>query len=337
VEDGFGNYDRSNWTERMKRWARFLLFPGWDFSSFKWILRHPILTGIAPAAVTMAANLAIHAAGKNKDQDKYDFAYLHYGDRKFRTGLITESMALHLAEPVLSAARSAFEGGNASDIAAAAGEGVLRGGGGFAGVLRPEAQAAIALLSNRQYLGGTKEIWKPEDANIPAHLRIFQTRKWEKIAVFSVVKAFPAVSRFLDSSYDNVDLATGVGSIVGVTNYRSGAEERLKANVVKSMGYSEMLSKLAQTDSGAAEKFVQDPAKAAYLMFHNDLSELSKDLRDLDKQAETVKLSGELSQNQRKEILRDLEATRKQILNSADALDDALTSVKLQMKPAAGQ
>jgi hypothetical protein len=335
VEDGFGNYNKTNWTERMKRWARFLLFPGWDFSSFKWILRHPILTGIAPAAVTMAANLAIHAAGKNKDQDKYDFAYLHYGDRKFRTNLITESMALHLAEPVLSAARSALEGGNASDITTAAGEGVLRGAGGFAGVLRPDAQAAIALLSNRQYLGGTKEIWKPEDANLPGY--VLPTRKLDKLAAFTVVKAFPAVNRFLDSSYDNVDLATGAGSILGVTNYKSGAEERLKANVAKSMGYSEMLSKLATTDESAAEKFVQDPNKASYLMFHKDLSELSKDLRDLDKQVEAVKLSGDLSQKQRKEVLNDLDATRKQILNSADALDDALTSAKLQMKQAAGQ
>ena len=81
VEDGFGNYNKANWTERMRRWARALLFPGWDFSSLKWFLRHPIKTAFLPALATIGANLALNKAGKNRDSDKYDFAYLHYGDR----------------------------------------------------------------------------------------------------------------------------------------------------------------------------------------------------------------------------------------------------------------
>ena len=46
VEDGFGNYNKANWTERMKRWARALLFPGWDFSSLKWFSAAPDQNGI---------------------------------------------------------------------------------------------------------------------------------------------------------------------------------------------------------------------------------------------------------------------------------------------------
>ena len=239
-------------------------------------------------------------------------------------------MALHIATPALEAARAALEGGDSRDIARAAWSGALRGGGGLAGVLRPEIQAAAELLSNRQYMGGTKEIWKPEDAAVPG--KVAPTRQLDKALAFSVVKAFPAISRFLDSSYDNVDLATGVGSIVGVTNYKSGAEERLKANVAKSMSVSQTLSILGETEPDSATKLMEDPNKAIYVLFHNDLDELSSELKKLDKEVERVKMSGEMSQNSRKETLKSLEESRKQMLLSADALNDALDSARLQMK-----
>jgi GGDEF domain-containing protein len=330
VDDGFGRYNRASWTERMKRWARVLLFPGWDFSSLTWFLRHPIKTAVLPSLVTLGANLALNVAGKNKDQDKYDYGYLHYGDRKFRTSLLTESMALHIAEPLLEAGKAALEGGSAQDIGTAAGEGAIRGGGGLAGALRPDIQVAISVLSNRQYPGGTKEITKPQDKNLPG--RVLPNRKLDKLAVFALVKAFPAVNRFLDSSYDNVDWKTGVGSVLGVTNYNSGAEERLRANAAKAMGYSQTLSSLNVTDEAAAERFVADPNKAVYLAFNGDLSQLEKDLKDLDVEISRVKMAGGLTQRARKEALKELEDARTQLLNSADALNDQLSAVKLKTK-----
>ena len=330
VDDGFGNYSRASWTERMKRWARVLLFPGWDFSSLKWFLRHPIKTAILPSLVTLGANLALNAVGKNKEQDKYDYGYLHYGDRKFRSSLFTESMALHVVEPVLEAARAKLEGGSAGDIGSAAGEGAIRGGGGLAGALRPDIQLAVSLLTNRQYPGGTKEIFKPQDKNLPG--RVLPNRKLDKLAVFALVKSFPAVNRFLDSSYDNVDWKTGVGSVLGVTNYKSGAEERLRANAAKAMGYSQMLSSLQTTNEAAAEKFVSDPTKAAYLVFNGDFSQLEKDLKDVDAEISRIKMAGGLTQRERKEAVKELEDARTQLLNSADVLNDQLSAVKLQTK-----
>ncbi len=200
----------------------------------------------------------------------------------------------------------------------------------MAGNLRPDAQIIAALLSNRQYPGGTKEIWKAEDANLPG--RVLPNRKLDKLALFAVVKAFPAINRFLDSSYDNVDLSTGAGRVLGITNYKAGAEERLKAKVARATGYSETLSALAAKDEGAAEKFVADPNKAAYLMFNIDLSEMSKDLHDIDKQRGEVALAPGLSSTQRKDALQSLTEARRQLLTSADALDDALTAVKLRMR-----
>ena len=238
-------------------------------------------------------------------------------------------MALHLAEPILEAGRAYLEG-DAREVAGAAGRGFVRGGGGMAGDLRPEIQAAAELLANRQYLGGGKEIWKPEDANLPGKLA--PTQQLDKMIAFAAVKAFPAVSRFLDSSYDNVDLATGAGSIVGVTNYKYGAEERLRANAAKALGYSQTLSKLAETEPEAAEKFAADPAKAVYLLFHNDLSAMEKGLKELDQQKERIKMAGELSQRERKDAIKDLDESRKELLESAQALNDALTDARLEMR-----
>lgn len=328
IEDAFGRYNRANWTERMKRWAWALLFPGWDFSSLAHWLRMPIKVAVYPALFTMGINLALNEMGKNKDSDKYDYAYIHYGDRKYGFGLIKEPLASHVIEPVMAAARAALEGGDARDISAAAGQGVLRGGGGLAGNLLPEIQAAAELLSNRQYMGGQKEIWKPQDASIPG--KVLPTKKWDEMMVFAVVKAFPAVNRFLDSSYENVDLATGAGSMIGVTNYKSGAEERLKANEAKAMGYSEIFSKLEESDQAAAEAFVQDPKKAVYILFNADLSELAHNLKDIDDTISRVKMAGSLSQKERKEILTSTANSRIQLLNSADALDEQLSRAKMR-------
>jgi superfamily II DNA/RNA helicase len=77
---------------------------------------------------------------------------------------------------------------------------------------------------------------------------------------------------------------------------------------------------------------MEDPNKAIYVLFHNDLDELSSELKKLDKEVERVKMSGEMSQNSRKETLKSLEESRKQMLLSADALNDALDSARLQMK-----
>lgn len=234
---------------------------------------------------------------------------------------------MHLTAPITSAAQTLLEGGNLKDAISSAGEGAVRGGGGFAGALRPDLQALIGLLSNRQYLGGTKEIWQPEDAYTPG--KVFPNRKLEKLGVFAVLKALPAVNRFMDGS-GTVDWKTGVGSVFGVTNYKYGAEERLKANAAKATGYAEMLGKLSESDPDAASKMVQDPNKAVYVMFHRDLSAMIKDLKDIDKMREEVLFAKDLAPDARKGALDSLTTARENTLKSADSLNDALYAVKSQ-------
>ena len=327
VEEDFGKYNKANWTERMKRWARALLFPGWDFSSIMHFLRMPLKTALYPALATVLANLGLNLLGKNKDQDKYDYSYIHYGDRKYRTGLVTESIAAHIAEPLLAAGRAALEH---EDVTSAAISGGVRGLAGVAGNLRPDMMMAASVVFNREYPGGSKEIWKPEDSFLPG--KVTPTRKLDKILAFTLVKTFPAVNRFMDSSYDNVDMMTGAGSVLGVSNYKAGAEERLRANAARSKGYSQELSDLNATNPEAAEKLEQDPDKAIYLLFNKDFSELEKELSDIDKEMRDTRMTDGISSAERKEHLADLEEDRKQHLASADAIADEIAAERAGMR-----
>jgi hypothetical protein len=99
------------------------------------------------------------------------------------------------------------------------------------------------------------------------------------------------------------------------------------------MGYSQTLSKLAESEPDAAQTFAQDPNKAVYLLFDKDFSELAKDLKDVDREIERVRLS-DLPSEERRSALESLKESRVQLLNSADAVDEQLSNARLQLKKA---
>ena len=105
VDDALGEHNRANWTERQRQIARFCLFPGWDIPSARWFLKHPWRVGFAGAAVVLAANLVMHKLGLAKGDDWIDTAYFHWGDPKFRSGLVSDSMGQHFAQPVFQASK----------------------------------------------------------------------------------------------------------------------------------------------------------------------------------------------------------------------------------------
>ena len=56
---------------------------------------------------------------------------------------------------------------------------------------------------------------------------------------------------------------------------------------------------------------------------------MEKDLGEVDKETSRVKMTGDLSQREKKEALKDLEDSRTQLLNSADALNEQLSKAKM--------
>jgi GGDEF domain-containing protein/2'-5' RNA ligase len=328
VNDGLGNYNRANWTERQRMIAKFTLFPGWDTGSFKWFIRHPFITAIAPALVILAINMALKALGKNKGDDWTDMTYIHWGDRKLRSGLLTDSMAQSAAQPILSGAQAYLRH---EDVDAGATEGAVRGFSNLMGTLAgPTVQMIANQVANREFGGGASEIVKPEDKYTPGTW--MPNVELEKRTAYTFLKGLPALNRFM-SPDQKFDWMQGMGSIVGVTNYKYGAEERLRGNVARSMELSKTLSELSERDPEAAGKFVENTTNAAYLTLHGDLEQMARDLKDMDKAKQEAALAN-IPESDRKTTLGNIEESRKQLLTSADALNDLLVRMKMQ-KPQA--
>jgi hypothetical protein len=327
IEDGFGNYNRANWTERQRLLAKFTLFPGWDAASAKWFLRHPFRAGVAGSLVVLAINRALNALGKNKDQDANDLSYVHFGDRKLSSGLIMDNMGNHFMSPVLGALQAKLSG---DDVAAGATEGAQRGSAALAGTLAgPVVEMVADQIYNRKYAGGASELVKPEDKYTPGTW--LPNVELEKRAAFAALKGTPALNRFINPKGE-WDWAQGIGGgVLGVTNYKYGAEERFKANVAKAATYGQTLNQLAMKEPEAAAKFASDPQRATYLMFHDDLEQMARDLKELDSQIERVR-SADLPHTERQSILEDLKNNRNTLLKAADGLNDALNEAKNQSR-----
>jgi hypothetical protein len=328
VNDALGNYNRANWTERQKQLARFTLFPGWDTASAKWFLRHPFKVAIAGAMVVLAINLALKKLGKIKGDEAYDFAYIHFGDRKFRTGLLSDSMGEHFAAPLLSAAEAQLKG---DDVAAGATLGLMKGTSSLIGQFSgPTVEMIADQVYNREYAGGSREIVQPQDRYTPGTWA--PNRELEKRIAFATLKGLPAINRFLAPKGD-LDAKQGLGSVVGVSNYKYGAEERLKSNAARAMTTSQTLSKLAETEPEAAQKFVEDPNKAVYLTFNSYLSQMEKDLKELDTERQRVRLA-DMPSTERRASLDSIGQSREQLLSAADAINDQISQMKMSGKSA---
>jgi hypothetical protein len=327
VNDGLGNYNRANWTERQRLLAKFTLFPGWDTASAKWFLRHPFKVGIAGSLVFLAINQALRALGQNKGDDSTDLSYIHIGDRKISSGLISDNMGNHMMAPVLGALQAKIRG---EDAGTGATEGAMKGSSALAGTLAgPVVEMIADEVYNKKYAGGATELVKPDDKYTPGTWA--PNVELEKRIAFAALKGSPALNRFIDNKGE-WDWAQGLGgAVLGITNYKYGAEERFKANLGKAAAYGQTLNQLAEHDPKAAADFVKDPLKATYLMFHDDMESMGRDLKEINSQIERVR-GADLSATEREQALKDLKDNRNEILKAADGLNDALDEQKAQAR-----
>ena len=329
VRDALGDYNRANWTDQQKMLSRFMLFPGWDASSLRWVLQHPIRTTIPPALLVLLANQALHKAGANRAEDATDIDTVHVGDRAIGPGLVRESMARNLFRPFLNYAQAKVQGANEERAQSAAARGVTGGAGGLLSMLRPDLSGFMALAANRQGLFSSKEIVGEGDWNAPG--KILPSRALEKQAAFTLRHAVPALDRMLDSDAD-VDLRSFVGGNVGLSNYRDDAETRLTRNAAEANQVSQTLSKTAKRNPAQAREMMQDPDNAAYALFHRDLQSLVAAKDRLDQARERIEESG-MPAAEKQERLRTLDASRQTLLGHAEALNNLLFDRRQQPKP----
>src|ERR1700730_17789138 len=329
VRSQLGDYNRANWTDRQKMLAKFMMFPGWDFSSVKWVLQHPIKTTLPPALVVLLANQALHQLGQNRGEDQYDISNIHVGDRSYGTSLLRESVARNLFRPAIGYAQAKLRGESDARAMDEAARGATAGAGGLLSMLRPDLSGFVALATNRQGLFTGKEIVSREDYDMPG--RILPSRAIEKQAVFAVRKAIPALDRLLDSS-EEMDWRSFAGGNLGVPNYRDDAEKRLIRNAGEADRVHQVISRRKESHQKEAREFVKDPDNAAFALFHHDLQQMQSTLRRMDQAKEAIKNSG-LPDADKQKRLETIEHSRRNLLQHADWLNNTLFERRERGKP----
>jgi hypothetical protein len=327
VRTQLGDYNRANWSDRQKLLAKFMMFPGWDASSIRWVLQHPIKTSVPPALVVLLANQALH----HRTEDQNDISSIHVGDRSYGTGLLRESFARNLFRPALAYAQAKIRGENDQRAMSEAARGVTSGAGGLLGMMRPDLSGFVALAANRQSLFSSKEIVSRDDYAQPG--KILPSRAIEKEAVFALRKAMPALDRMLDSNED-IDVPAFAGGNLGVPNYRDDAEKRLYRNVSEAEEVKRTIGKLAKTDPARARQYVKDPDNAAYALFSNDLSGLAATLKRMDEAKDRIESSG-LAAEDKKARTATIDKQRENLLRHADGLNNLLFERRQQKKSSA--
>lgn len=214
VREALGNYSRQNWTSTQRLLSRFLLFPGWDFSSIAWVLRHPIRTAVPPAILIMLANQAIHrAGGKQESGDQFDPFAIHVGGHSYGTPGFEEPLARAALKPIGRAAQALLEGETGRQ---AVGEGVRavpQALAGIAGMTRPDFRLPFEIAANKTLFG--KDIVAPGDYTRRGAAGFNQGA--EDIGEHVLKSFFPLVERTTDQ---NQNAADALISNFGVSRYQ---------------------------------------------------------------------------------------------------------------------
>jgi len=328
VRTQLGDYNRQNWSERQKLLSRFMLFPGWDASSIRLVVQHPIKTTVPPALVVLLANQALHQFGQNRPDDQYDISNVHVGDRSYGTSLLRESVARNLFRPALAYAQSKIRGESDQRAMAEAARGFTSGAGGLLGMRRPDLSGFLAMATNRQALFSGKELVSKDDFAQPG--KVLPSRVIEKEAVFALRHAVPALDRMLDANQD-FDLWSFAGGNLGVPNYRDDAEKRLLRNTAEAEEVHRTIMKLAKTNQDLARQYVKDPDNAAYALFYHDLNDMTATLKRMDEAKERIEESG-LSDADKKAKTANIDKARENLLRQADGLGNLLFERRMQKK-----
>jgi hypothetical protein len=329
VNTQLGDYNRANWSDRQKMLGKFMMFPGWDASSMRWVIQHPIKTTVPPALLIWTANQILNRYGQNRPEDASDIQNIHFGDRSIGLTILRESMARNLMRPALNYAQSRIRGETGQRPLAELARGFTQGAGGLVGMMRPDITLGLDVAMNRQSPFGGKELIGKDDWNQEG--KVLPNLALEKLAAVTVRHALPQLDRLFDSN-EEIDFRSFAGGNVGMPNYKQGAEQRLKRNVAETMEVSQTLSRLAKTKPEMAREFIRDPDNAAYALFRSEFARMSTTLKRIDDAKEAVSSAKNLSTDEKRERLSTIEHSRQNLLRNADGLDSLLFKRKQESR-----
>jgi hypothetical protein len=328
VNEQLGNYNRANWTKMQTQISKFVLFPGWDMSSLNWVIRHPIKTSVPPALLIWTANRAINSMGGNRESEKNDFFAIHAGNRAYNTGLINEPLGRAAGGTALRFAQALVEGKSPTRAVGEASRGVATDLTRPLGMLRPDVGGAIELGTNRERIGGSKEIYKASDFSTPG--RVLPNVGLEKLAMHALTRILPQAERVSQAadSTGKWDPARFVGGNLGVSNYPVDAESRLRKKMATAMNYSQSKSAvLKQNPQAVKELFTNDPDAAVYLAFRPHMQQSLGQLKKIDQAKEIISSNSAETPERKQAAITALDQARAQEVMKADKTDQAVDLV----------
>jgi hypothetical protein len=328
VNEQLGNYNRANWTKMQTKIAQFVLFPGWDMSSLNWVIRHPIKTSVPPAVLIWTANRVINAMGGNRESEKNDFFTIHAGNRAYSTGLINEPLGKAVGGAPLRFAQALVEGKSPTRAVGEGSRGLATDVTRPLGMLRPDLGAAIEVGTNRERIGGSKEIYKSSDFSTPG--RVLPNAGLEKLAMHTLTRMLPQAGRIAqatDVTSGKTDLPQLVGGNLGVYNYAVTPESRLRKKMAIASDYSQSKSAVVKQDPKAIKDlFTNDPDAAVYIAFRPYMQKSLGQLKRIDQAKEMISSSSEAPER-KKAAITALDQAREQEVTSADKVDRAVDLV----------
>lgn len=213
VREALGNYSRQNWTATQKLLSRFLLFPGWDYSSVSFVLRHPIRTAVPPAILIMLVNQAIQrSGGKQEPGDQWDPFAIHVGGHSYGTPGFEEPLARSAAKPIGRAAQALLEGETRRQATGEAARAIPQALAGIAGMTRPDFRLPFEIAANKTLFG--KDIVPAGDFTRRGAL---MNQGAEDITEHALKSFFPLVERATDENQSASDAAL---SNFGLSRYQ---------------------------------------------------------------------------------------------------------------------
>lgn len=159
VNSTLGRYNRASWTDMQRAIAPLMFFPGWDYSSITYALKHPFKTTMAPAVIMAMANAVISGLGGNHRKDEHDLGAVHAGDYSIKTNLVNDNMGSHIWGWALRGGQSMLDRRGTKETTNRAIKGIPGDLAGVStGLLNPLLSGAVSASFGKQRPGGGGDI-----------------------------------------------------------------------------------------------------------------------------------------------------------------------------------
>lgn len=213
VNGSFGRYNRASWTELQKALAPLMLFPGWDYSSITYALKHPFKTTVAPAVLMLLANGAIGLAGGNDRKDRHDLRSIHIGKYAIRANLFNDNMGSHIWGWALRGGQATLDRKSGKDITGAMASGIPGDvAGASVNTLNPLLSGVGEVSFNRRFGGSTREIVPRGDGRkrgtVPG-----TSKALDDYAKFAGGKFFPLYGQISESATPSLASLARLGGV----------------------------------------------------------------------------------------------------------------------------